>query len=132
MHVVLFVDDEPAVLEALRRSLWRAPYEVLTAGSALDGLRLLAERVVNVVVSDERMPGLSGSEFLERVRARYPEVVRIMLTGETGLPATVRAIERTAVYRFLNKPLSPAALRDTLARAVHMQEIAREASLVPR
>ncbi|MEK7317211.1 MAG: response regulator [Candidatus Eisenbacteria bacterium] len=65
---VLFVDDEPLLLEAMRDALRRHPYEVVTAGSAREGLEILSKRPVDVVVSDERMPGTSGSEFLSQVR----------------------------------------------------------------
>jgi DNA-binding NtrC family response regulator len=123
MSTILFVDDELAVLEGLRRSLWKEPFTVLTADSAAAALEILANTHVDVVVSDERMPSMSGSEFLGRVREAYPETIRIMLTGEAGLPAAVRAINEGPLYRFLHKPLSPQELLRTIRQALQMKQL---------
>jgi DNA-binding NtrC family response regulator len=93
----------------------------MTADSAAKALDILANTPVDVVVSDERMPGMLGSEFLKRVRDAYPDIVRIMLTGEAGLPAAVRAINEGPLYRFLNKPLSPDELAQTIRKALQMK-----------
>jgi len=115
MPTVLFVDDEPAILDGLRRALWREPYVVITADSAARGLEILATTRVDVVVSDERMPVMSGSEFLGRVRDAYPGVVRIMLTGEAALPD---AVNQGSLDRFLHKPMSPTELTRTIQQAI--------------
>jgi len=83
--VVLFVDDEPSFTDSLKRILRKEPYEILSAGSADEALMILDGQVVDVVVSDEKMPGMSGSEFLSIVSKRYPETIRIMLTGHASL-----------------------------------------------
>jgi DNA-binding NtrC family response regulator len=119
---VLFVDDEPAVLEALGRTLRKEPYEVLTAPSAAKALAILRSRAVDVVVSDQRMPQVSGSEFLAQVRQQFPDVVRMMLTGEANLDDAVRAIN-DGLYRFLSKPLGPDELARTLRQALHMKGV---------
>lgn len=119
---VLFVDDELAVLESFKRALRKEPYEVLTASSPVFALETLAVHMVDIVVSDERMPGGSGAEFLRRVSQMYPNVLRILLTGDPGLDGAVRAIETGKLYRFLNKPISTAELAQTLRNALRVRE----------
>jgi CheY-like chemotaxis protein len=89
-------------------------YVLMTANSAEKAFDILANTVVDIVVSDEQMPSMLGSKFLGRVRDAYPNIVRIMLTGEAGLPAALRAINEGPLYRFLNKPLSPDEVDPTL------------------
>lgn len=125
---VLFVDDEQALLDGVRNSLRKEPYEVVTAASASEGLRVLHERRVHVVVSDERMPGVSGSDFLAFVRQRYRDTVRIMLTGQASLEAAIQAINEGEIYRFLTKPCSPVLLAQTLRDALMFQDLTHEAS----
>ena len=119
---VLFVDDEPHVTEALRRVLKKAPYEILTASSADEALQILAQVSVDVVVSDERMPGMAGSELLATVRHAYPDTVRIILTGHASLEAAVRAINEGEVYRFLTKPCNEGDLTLALEHALQRKE----------
>lgn len=126
MPTVLFVDDEPAILNATRRSLRSEPYEVLTASSAKEALEVVASRPVDVLVSDARMPEMSGFELIEKVRRMYPSTICIMLTGAADLGATSALIQSGALYRFLCKPLSPAALRGVLHGAFLMQKLTRE------
>ena len=119
---VLFVDDEPHVIEALRRVLQKAPYEILTASSADEALHILAQVSVDVVVSDERMPGMAGSELLATVRHAYPDTVRIILTGHASLEAAVRAINEGEVYRFLTKPCNEGDLTLAIEHALQRKE----------
>lgn len=117
-QAVLFVDDEPAVLEALRGVLRKEPYAILTANSAERGLRALSFEHVDVVVADEQMPGMPGSEFLSVVRARHPKTMRILLTGNASMEGVIRAINEGEIYRFLAKPFSPAQLAHTIREAL--------------
>lgn len=119
---ILFVDDEPRVLRGYRDVLHKEPYEVLAAGSAAQALEILAKERIHVVVSDERMPSVSGSELLERIHRDYPDVVRIMLTGHASLLASVQAIN-DGLYRFLSKPIAPEELRRVLRDALHVQAL---------
>ena len=98
---VLHVDDDPDVIAALSIGLRRQRFEVFSAGSADEALRLLAKQEVDVVVSDEQMPGTSGSKFLALVRKQWPETMRIMLSGCTDFRATLDAINEAHVFRFL-------------------------------
>ena len=114
---VLFVDDEPTVTSSARRALRDEPYEVLTANSVQRALSIMASTPIDVVVSDEKMPGISGSEFLTIVRLRYPDVVRIILTGEASLETAVDAINNASIFRFLRKPCSASELKSCLTAA---------------
>jgi DNA-binding NtrC family response regulator len=96
---------------------------VLTAASPAEALKILATRRVDVLVSDERMPGMLGSEFLHQVQRRWPRTMRILLTGQTDLETTTHAIREGQLYRFLSKPLGPGDLALTLKQALEMQRI---------
>lgn len=120
---VLFVDDEAAILATLKRILRREGYLVLTAQSAADGYALLARNVVHVVVSDQHMPGIKGTEFLASVKTLYPETVRMVLSGKSDFASVTDSINRGAVYRFLNKPWDEATLKREIAGALrHWRE----------
>ncbi len=123
--VVLFVDDEPALLDGLKLNLRKEPYQIVTAFSGAEALEVLAAERVDVVVSDERMPGMSGSELLGLVRTRYPRTIRIMLTGQASLEATIRAINEGEVYRFLTKPCSPIQLAQTIRDALLIKKLSQ-------
>lgn len=101
---VLAVDDEPSILFALRRLLHRHGFDVLLANSAQEGLEMLAHQDVDVVLSDMRMPGMDGAEFLEQVFLRWPQTKRILLTGYSEVNATVAAINRGKIWRYIAKP----------------------------
>jgi DNA-binding NtrC family response regulator len=125
---LLLVDDEPALLEGLKGALRKEPFDIVTATSAAQGLEVLAERPVDVVVSDERMPGMCGSEFLAVVRRRYPDTIRIVLTGQASLEAAIRAINEGEIYRFLLKPCQAADLAMTIRGALQLRKLARESA----
>ncbi|MBC7360426.1 MAG: response regulator [Desulfacinum sp.] len=119
---VLFVDDEPHFTSAVKRALRQEPYRILTANSAMEALRILSEETVHVVVSDERMPGMTGSEFLAMVRDLHPETLRIILTGYATLEAAIRAINEGEIYRFLTKPCQAQDLSQVIRQALAYQE----------
>lgn len=103
-RTLLLVDDEENIIAALRRLLRRSGYRVLTAGSAQEGLAVLARDKVDVIISDQRMPGMTGVEFLRRVKVIHPDTVRIVLSGYTELQSITQAINEGAIYKFLTKP----------------------------
>jgi two-component system, probable response regulator PhcQ len=115
---ILLVDDEPQVTDALKRALRREPYEILTATSGAAGQELLERHRVDVVISDEQMPGMSGSEFLSAVRKQFPHTIRMILSGQASLEAAVRAINEGEVYRFFLKPCNPTDLIFTVQQAL--------------
>ena len=121
-RTLLVVDDEPNMLSALSRLLRGDGYRILTAGSAREGLDLLALNAVQVIVSDQRMPGMSGTEFFFRVKQLHPDTVRIVLSGYTELGSVTDAINQGAIYKFLTKPWDDDALRETIKQAFRLHE----------
>ena len=115
---ILCVDDEPEVLDGLNLQL-RKGYDVVRAASGAEGLERIREQGPFVaVISDMRMPGMNGAEFLARVRAEMPDAIRILLTGQADVESTVKAVNEGAIFRFLTKPCSPDVLRGTVEDAV--------------
>jgi len=121
-RTLLLVDDEPHILSALTRLLRRDGYRILTATSAAEGLELLALNDVQVIVSDQRMPEMSGTEFLGRVKEMHPNTIRIVLSGYTELRSITDAINHGAIYKFLTKPWDDELLRENIREAfVHCE-----------
>ena len=115
---VLFVDDEAAVLSAMRRIFRKTEVNVLVANSGAEGLRIMETHSVNVVVSDQRMPSMSGTQFLKAVRDRYPHTLRCILSGYAEMEAVVAAINDGHVYRFIAKPWDDADVRDAVTECL--------------
>lgn len=124
---ILFVDDDPSLLAGLERALRKEPFDIRTATSAIDGLRLLASEPFDAVVSDQDMPDTHGAEFLEDVRDRWPDMLRIMLTGRPTLATAVSAVNHGGVFRFLTKPCDPAKLAVTLRHGLEQRDLLRSA-----
>jgi two-component system response regulator HupR/HoxA len=122
---VLVVDDESDILRAFELS-YGDDFTVLTAQGGARALDVLANEDVSVIVSDQRMPGMDGSEFLERSMAVRPNSVRIVLTGYTDIDALVRAVNRSRIYRYLTKPWDDEEMRTALTRAIELFNLTRE------
>jgi two-component system, probable response regulator PhcQ len=125
-HKILLVDDEPDVLDVIKNFVQMEDYEALTASSAEEGLKILAEDAVDVVISDEQMPGISGTVFLGIVRQQFPDTVRILLTGHADLETAIRAINDGEIYRFFTKPCNFTELMVTLKRGIMQNEMMLE------
>jgi two-component system NtrC family sensor kinase len=124
---ILCIDDEQNVLRSLTRLFLDDPYEILTAPSGAEGLLILSQSgTVPVVISDYRMPGMNGVEFLSEVRKRWPETVRIVLSGYADTGAIVSAINEGQIYRFVAKPWNDDELRVTVANALERYELGRK------
>jgi DNA-binding NtrC family response regulator len=123
---ILLVDDEPNVNNALKRLLIHEPFQILSATSAAEALKIMAEQPVDVVVADEQMPGMYGSELLAVVRRRYPRVVRFILSGQATLDSAVRAINEGEVHRFFLKPCNPVDLCFSIKQAIMHQLLAEQ------
>jgi response regulator RpfG family c-di-GMP phosphodiesterase len=119
---ILLVDDEIAILDGLRRQL-RKKFTVHTANSGAEALELLQSEPVVVVVSDMRMPQMDGAAFLSRVRSLYPDVVRILLTGQADTQAAITAVNEGQIYRFLTKPCPPEVLTEEIGSAVELNRL---------
>lgn len=127
MHaLILIVDDEPEVVGALECALHGEGYEIITATSGREALDLVRDQPVDIIISDEQMPGMSGVEFLKHARIMRPEALRILLTGHGDLETAMRAINDDAVYRFLLKPCDSYDLKVVLRLAVRHLEVLKE------
>ncbi len=115
---VLFVDDDTDLLESICDALRKKPYKIHTSSSAGRALEMLGMYEVDVVISDERMPGLVGSEFLTQARVRFPDVVRILLTGQASMEALARAVNEGQIFRYLAKPIEPEQLSAAIEQAL--------------
>lgn len=123
---ILLVDDESNVLAALKRALFDEKLEIVTAASAEEALAIMAEQTFKVTVSDERMAGMQGTEFLTLVRDRYPETVRMMLTGHATLEAAMKAVNQGEIYRFFSKPWNDTELIFAIRSAVEKFDLESE------
>lgn len=134
---VLFVDDEVNILHAFRRLFQDEPFEILTAESGKAALQLLNnDRSVAVIVSDQRMPEMTGAEFLEQSRALVPDAIRIVLTGYADINTAVDAINKGGAYRYISKPWNDveliAVIREAASRFALVQENKRLTEIVHR
>lgn len=123
---LLLVDDEPGILSSLRRLFRPHGYRILSAGSGAEGLQILEGEAADLVISDMRMPEMDGALFLEQVRARWPDVVRILLTGYADITSTVAAINRGAIYRYVAKPWDDNDIVLIVQKALEQAALERE------
>jgi DNA-binding NtrC family response regulator len=120
---ILVVDDELSVIKALKRSLDNESYEIFTATSAEDALSIMEAEEFDVIISDERMPGMSGTNLLTVVSQNYPDTVRIMLTGYPNMDTALKAINSGDIFRFLTKPWNEIDLEVTIRQAMYQREV---------
>jgi len=116
--VVLLVDDDSNLLRSMARLLRHQPYQLFTARSGKEALLILKSRKVDVVVTDEQMPGMSGGDLLAWIAANQPDVARIVLTGQPTVDGTIRAINEGAVHQYFTKPCNPARLAVAIRKAM--------------
>ncbi len=132
-HTLLLVDDEPALLAALRRTLGAAGYGCVVAGSGREALAVLESQPVQVIITDIDMPEMDGLELLRRAREVAPSAVRVVLTGRLGTELAIRAINEGEVHRYLHKPFDSGGLRRLVAEAVERHaELARTEEVARR
>lgn len=123
---LLFVDDEENVLSALRRIFLEENYTILTAISGQKALEILAQQPVHLIISDHRMPGMTGAELLKTVRDKYHDTIRIMLTGHADVNSIMGAVKEGAVYKFITKPWNDEDLRLTVSLALQQYVLMHE------
>ena len=123
---ILFVDDEDNVLNSLRRIFMDENYTILTANSGARALEIMEGRQVHLVVSDHRMPGMTGAELLKSIREKYPDTIRIMLTGHADVNSIMGAVKDGAVYKFITKPWNDEDLRLTVSLALQQYVLIKE------
>jgi diguanylate cyclase (GGDEF)-like protein len=129
-RTLLLLDDEANILTSLKRLLRRDGYTILIANNSTEAFGLLAANTVGVIVSDQRMPDMTGTEFLSRVKELYPDTVRMVLSGYTDLQSVIEAINEGSIYRFLTKPWDDDQLRGAIREAFQQQEMAQENALL--
>lgn len=125
-HTVLIVDDEIPVLMALKRAFAGEGFEVLTAEHAAEALEVMADTDVTLVISDYRMPGLTGIEFLRTIMDDYPDTIRMMLTSHSETKEVVSAIEQGVLYKFVTKPWNDDDLRISVKLALRQHDLLAE------
>ncbi|MGE5472440.1 MAG: response regulator [Bacteroidota bacterium] len=125
-RTILLVDDEESILSSLKRLFRRDGYRILTANGGAVGLEILAENAVDVIISDQRMPNMTGVEFLRQVKVLYPDTVRIALSGYTELNSITEAVNEGAIYKFLTKPWDDEQLRANVQEAFQHKALADE------
>lgn len=122
-QAIMFVDDEQNILNSLVRLFRNENYEIFTATSGADALKILEDNEVSLIISDHRMPEMSGVEFLSKVIEITPDTIRIMLTGYADLEASIDAINKGEVYRFITKPWKDEELRLTVKQSIEYRDL---------
>lgn len=119
IHKVLIVDDEENVRKALKRCIRKIPgVSVYTAGDAEMGQKVMSAEEIEIVISDQKMPGIQGADFLSWVRQNYPSVISIMLTGYADLDTAMKTINEGKVFKFLTKPWENEGVVETVKKAI--------------
>lgn len=122
-HQVLFLDDEESIIDGIQRLFAREAYGVLGTTSVSKARETLAQGTIKVVVSDQRMPEISGAKFLKEVKESYPDIVRILFTGYTDFSSAEEAINQGEVYRFISKPWKTTELLSTIRQAIEHHDL---------
>lgn len=122
---LLCVDDEPNILSSLRRLFRGAGYQIAVANSGAEGLQALETERFDLVISDMRMPEMDGSRFLEQVRTRWPETIRILLTGYADISSTIDAINKGQIFRYISKPWNDSDILLIVRHALERKELER-------
>jgi len=125
-HKVLIVDDEQSTRKLMKEALGMEPYQLLIADSAEKALEIFKKEPVDVVISDEMMPGMPGSEFLALVRQKYPDTIRMILTGHASIESAIRAINEGQIYHFFTKPCRIYDLAITIRKALQQKELMKK------
>ena len=121
-HSILVVDDEPDVVQSVK-DLLRLDYNVFGATSAAEGMTILAENPIDVVMTDQRMPEMTGVEFLKRARDPHPYATRLLFTGYADISAVIAAINQGNVYRYIAKPWDPDELQTIIREACERHDL---------
>ena len=123
---ILCVDDEPNILSSLRRLFRAKGYEVLIANGGEEGLAILEKEKVDLIISDMRMPNMTGAVFLEHVRSRWPDIIRLLLTGYADVQSIIDAINRGEIYRYITKPWDDHDIVLVVKQALERQDLEKE------
>ncbi len=127
---IMIVDDEPDILDLLKDTFEEEGYNVITALNGLEALEMLDTELPDVILSDNRMPGMAGIELLEVIRQRYPESIRLLMTGYADLNIAIESINRGWVYKFITKPFKMEEIMITIRRAIEYYEIVKQKKIL--
>lgn len=130
LGTVLFVDDKSLILKTVERFLEDAPFTVLTAGSASDGLKILEQKDISMVVSDYKMPDIDGLEFLKTVKTRFPNVRRAIGTGYMDELTSVKSVDNSTVSTFFQKPWNFSIIRKEITHVLRVQKVLQKKDLL--
>lgn len=122
-HRILIVDDEKNIVSALKRLLRNENYNIFSGNSGAEGLEILKNETVQLIISDQRMPGMNGTEFLSRVMQEYPDIIRIILSGYTDIDSITEAINKGHIYKFLLKPWNDSSLVLEIRQALDQYDL---------
>lgn len=122
---ILYVDDEENNLISFKAT-FRLKYNIMIASSADDAMKILNSKPVEIIITDQRMPNMTGIEFLEKVIEKYPEPVRILLTGYADMNAVIDAVNKGKIYHYLSKPWSEQELDETIKKAYELYRANKE------
>lgn len=121
-HNLLIIDDEPDVIKSLTR-LFRRDYNVFSTTDAEEGFKIMDNKSIQVIISDQRMPGITGVEFFSRIRVKYPDAVKLILTGYSDIEAVKDAINKGQVFRYITKPWDPYELENVIKEAFDKSDL---------
>lgn len=125
-YTILLVDDEKSILNSLKRLLRKEEYQIITAPCGHEGLKLLESNDVQVIISDQRMPGMSGTEFLAEVKKEYPDIIRIILSGYTDIDVVIETINEGNIYKFFHKPWNDQSLILEIRQALEHYKLVQD------
>jgi len=123
---VLFVDDEENIITSLKRLMRKQPLQCFFANSGEEGLAILQGEKIDVIISDMRMPHMNGAEFLTKCKERWPKTMRVLLTGHADIGATITALNRGGIYRYLSKPWDEEELLEAIEQGLRIARLEKE------
>ena len=131
-HTILVVDDDELFIEYFQSVLLGERYNVITASSGQEGLEILKKQHVSIVVSEYKIPIMSGLEFLEKVRIIYPDILTIMVTDQADIKLAIKAINEAGVYKFLLKPWDDIDFKNTIKKTLESLQVIKERDVLIR
>jgi len=126
---ILYIDDEPHNLRTFKAT-FKWEYKILTVQSAFDGFDILENNSIDLIISDQRMAGLSGTEFFKKVIKRYPDPMRIILTGYSELDTILRAVNECGIYRYMTKPWKEAEMKKTIEDTLEVYQLRKDKEML--
>jgi len=126
---ILYIDDEIDNLRTFKAT-FRWDYDILTAKSAFEGFDILDNNEIHLIISDQRMAGLSGIEFFKRIMSKHPDPIRIILTGYSELNVIVRAINECGIYKYITKPWDEQGMKQTIEKALEVYQLREDKKLL--